>query len=82
MQEAEQLVCRPIVQLLPFIGVDIVHHQVNLLLLKLVKRGAFRNDAANEFVCNFNATFFIGGNWGHSKTQGFADFRQHLSRLP
>ena len=37
MQEAEQLVSRPIVQLLPFVGVNVVHHQVNLRLLELVK---------------------------------------------
>lgn len=36
VEKAEQLVCRPIVQLFPFIGVDVVHHQINIFLLKLV----------------------------------------------
>ena len=63
MEKAEQLVCRPIVQLFPFVGVNVVHHQINIFLLKLVQRGALRNDASNEFMRDLNTALFVRAAW-------------------
>ena len=36
-------------------------HQVNILLLKVIKGFAFRQDASNQFMSDFNAAFLIRG---------------------
>ena len=61
VDEAEQLVCGPTVQLSSFIRVDMRKHQVNVLLLKVIKRFAFRQNTPNQFVGYFDATFLIRG---------------------
>ena len=63
VEKAEQLVGRPIVQLFPFVGVNVVHHQINIFLLKLVQRGALRNDASNEFMRDLNTALFVRAAW-------------------
>ena len=40
-----------------------VHHQINIFLLKLVQRGALRNDASNEFMRDLNTALFVRAAW-------------------
>lgn len=61
VDEAEQLVGRPTVQLSSFVGVDMRKHEVNILLLKVVKASAFRQDAPDKFVGDFDAALLIRG---------------------
>ena len=37
VKEAEQLVCRPVVQLFSCVGIDVTHHQRNIVLGKMVE---------------------------------------------
>ena len=37
VEEAEQLVCRPVVQLFSCVGIDVTHHQRNIVLGKMVE---------------------------------------------
>ena len=37
VEEAEQLVCRPVVQLFSCVGIDVTHHQRNVGLREMVK---------------------------------------------
>ena len=61
VDEAEQLVCGPTVQLSSFIRVDMRKYQVNILLLKVIKRFAFWQNTPNQFVGYFDAAFLIRG---------------------
>ena len=37
VEEAEQLVCGPVVQLFSCVGIDVAHHQRNIVLGKMVE---------------------------------------------
>ena len=60
VEEAEQLVCGPVVQLLACIRVDMRHHQIHLILCKIFKGCTFRKYSADELMGYFNAAFLAG----------------------
>lgn len=37
MDCAEQLVCRPVVQLFTCVGINVAHHEVDVILLQMIK---------------------------------------------
>ena len=60
IEKAEQLVGRPAVQLFAFVGVDMRKHQVNILLLEIIKASTLRQNAADKLVGDFDAALLIG----------------------
>ena len=59
IEEAEQLVCRPVVQLLSCIGINVIHHQVNLFLGQEIERGFLRQDPSNHFMRYLTSAFLV-----------------------
>ena len=60
VEEAEQLVCRPVVQLFPCVRINVTHHEGHILLVQVVKGCFLRKYTADHFVGNFDTALLIG----------------------
>lgn len=59
VEEAEQLVCGPVVQLFSCVGIDVIHHKVDFRLGKEVKGSSFGKVTPDHFVSYFAGPFLI-----------------------
>ena len=59
IEEAEQLVCRPVVQLLSCIGINVIHHQVNFVLGQKIERGLLGQNPADHLMRYLAAAFLV-----------------------
>ena len=59
VEEAEQLVCRPVVQLFPCVRINVAHHERHILLVQVVKGCFLRKYTTDHFVRNFTYTLLI-----------------------
>ena len=59
VEEAEQLVCRPVVQLFPCVRINVAHHEGHILLVQVVKGCFLRKYTTDHFVRNFTYTLLI-----------------------
>ena len=59
IEEAEQLVCRPVVQLLSCIGINVIHHQVNFVLGQKIERGLLGQNPAYHLMRYLAAAFLV-----------------------
>lgn len=57
--EAERFVGTAIVQLFPFVGIDMVHHPVDVVLCQVIKAASFRKDPPDQFVIDLNSSFLV-----------------------
>ena len=57
--EAERFVGTAIVQLFPFIGIDVIHHPGYIFLCQVVKAGPFRQDPADQLVVDFDGALLV-----------------------
>ena len=63
VKEAEQLVCRPVVQLFTWIRVNMRHHQIHLVLRKILEWRSLGKDPSDEFMRDFDTAFLVGSLW-------------------
>ena len=45
---------------LSFIGINVIHHQIDFLLGQLLERRALGEDSADHFMCHFASTLLVG----------------------
>ena len=57
--KAERFVGTAIVQLFPFIGIDVIHHPSHIFLCQVVKAGSFGKNPADQLMVDFNGAFLI-----------------------
>lgn len=60
MKEAEQLVGGPVAQLFSFVGIDVAHHQGDIILGKRIKTCLLRQDTPDHFVRDLDTALLIG----------------------
>ena len=60
MDCAEQLVCGPVVQLFSCVGIDVAHHEVDVILLQMIKGSTFRDNTSDHFVGYFTSALLVG----------------------
>ena len=52
--ETKHLIGTAPIQLVPFVGVDVIHHFENVRLGQIVERGSLRQNPPNQFVIHLN----------------------------
>ena len=57
--KAERFVWGTVVQLLSFVGVDVIHHCGYILLSKIVETLTFRDDSPDELMIHFNSALLV-----------------------
>ena len=57
--KAERFVRTAIVQLFPFVGIDVVHHPVDVCLGQVIKACPFGQDPADQFMIDFNRALLV-----------------------
>ena len=60
MDCAEQLVGGPAVQLFSCVGIDVAHHEVYVILDKMIKGSSFGKDAPDHFMRDLTGSLLIG----------------------
>ena len=59
MIKAEGFVGTTIVQLFSFIRINVIHHQADIILCKIVKACSFGKDSAYQFMIYFDRTLLV-----------------------
>ena len=58
--KAERFVWATVVQLFPFVGINVVHHQKDISLCEIIKRLTFGDDSSDQLMIYFYGTFLVG----------------------
>jgi hypothetical protein len=57
--KAERFVGTTIVQLFPFVGIDVVHHSRDFFLAQVIEAYPFGNHSSNQSMINLNRSFLV-----------------------
>ena len=61
--KAERFIRTFSVQFLSPVGIDMVHHQSNILLCQLIETASFWQDTTYQFMVDFTGSFLIRSTW-------------------